>query len=381
MKLSIYVATRNGSSRNPPGTFANLLQQFTELADELVVNVDDTTTDDTFDIAKAFTKNVYSFAHDPLFIEMRRQAFYRCSGDWIFAADDDDILSARWNRGIFERLMSLRSVTHYWVPTRYLVSKDLYLSTAPYIGHFSAQFFRNIESIAVPPAYLHQQMAIAGEPAYLAGLYTDAMNFVWHNRESREAKVRTYDEAYDDTETGFDQTRFYLYENYYFETRRIDDSIAPAVMEPVKKNTAAPGITIQILDPPSRMTAAQTCWIVVRIINGSDRALLPQSEFLRWGTLALSYRWLTEGPQKSEPCLRTPFPAKILPGHRHDALMTVKAPAASGDYQLQIDILEENTTWFSQAGRSGSFDTCKVAVQPLVWPPQIEPHNEPREAL
>ena len=235
MKLSIYIATRNGSSRNPPGTFANLLQQFKELADDLVVLVDDTSTDDTFEIAKGFTKSVYSFAHDPLFIEMRRQSFYRCNGDWIFAADDDDKLSSLWTRPVFERLMRLRSVTHYWVPTRYLVSEDLYLSTAPYIGHCSASFYRNIESIAVLPSKLHQQMAFAGEPAYLAGLYTDAMNFAWSDRNTREATLRTYDEAYDEWGTGFDQTRFYLYEDYYFETRRIDDSKMPMIMESIKK--------------------------------------------------------------------------------------------------------------------------------------------------
>ncbi len=371
MKLSIYIATRNGSSRNPPATFANLLQQFKELADELVVLVDDTSTDDTFEVAKRFTKHVYFFVHDPLFIEMLRQSFYRCTGDWIFIAEDDDKLSSRWTRAVFEKLMKMRSVTHYWVPTRYLVSEDRYLSTAPYIGHFSALLYRNIESIAVLPSKLHQQIAFAGEPAYLAGLYTDAMNFAWHSREAREAKLRTYDEAYDEWGTGFDQTRFYLYEDYYFETRRIDDSTEPAVMEPVRESNAAFGIHMRILDVPAKMTIRQTYWITVRIVNNSHRALLPQSEFVRWGSLALGYTWLPESEKDSEPCIRTPFPAKILPGHQHDALVRVKAPPTAGKRRLQIDILEENNVWVSQAEDGGSFDASEIEVQELVWPPQI----------
>ena len=52
MKLSIYMATRNGSTRNPPGAFAQLLERLRDLADELVVAVDYSSTDDTFEVAK-----------------------------------------------------------------------------------------------------------------------------------------------------------------------------------------------------------------------------------------------------------------------------------------------------------------------------------------
>ncbi len=371
MNLSIFTATRNGSTRNPPGTFEQLLQKFQELADELIVLVDDTSTDDTFDVAKKFTKNVYSFAHDPLFIEMQRQAFYRCSGDWIFAADDDDKLSSRWTRPVFDTLMNMRSVTHYWVPSRYLVSDELYLATAPYIGHFSAQLYRNIESIAVLPQNLHQQMAFAGEPAYLAGLYSDAMNFAWHDRESREAKLRSYDEAYDEAETGFDQHRFYRYEDYYFETRPIQETHAPALMEPIAEKATPPGIHVRILDAPEAMTAGQTYWVTVRIVNNSHRALLPQSEFIRWGALAVSYRWAPGSQKQNESPVRTPFPARVLPAHQHDALVRVKAPDDPGEHELRIDILEEGS-WLSGAADGGSCEMRAIDVRPLVWPPHID---------
>ncbi len=378
MKLSIFIATRNGTSRNPSGTFAQLLQRCAELADELVVVVDDTSTDDTFDVAKHYTPNAYFFAHDPLFIEMQRQAFYRCTGDWIFAADDDDKLSSRWTRPVLERLMNLRSVTHYWVPSRYLVSDELYLATAPYVGHFSPQFYRNIESIAVLPQNLHQQMAFAGEPAYLAGLYTDAMNFAWHDRDAREAKLLSYDEAYDEAETGFDQHRFYRYEDFYFETRAIEDTAAPAVMEPITEKGVPAGIHVRIIDAPPTMTAGQTYWVTVRIVNNSHRALLPQSEFIRWGGLAVSYRWSPGSQKHNEPHVRTPFPARILPAHQHDALVRVRAPETPGEHELQRDILEERT-WLSSGGDGGSCERRAVDVRTLVWPPHIEPSTHPRE--
>lgn len=364
MKLSIYVATRNGSTRNPAGAFAQLLERLRELGDELVVAVDYTTTDDTFDVAKKFTQNVGHFAHDPMWAEMRTQSFRRCAGDWVFALDDDDRLSAGWSRAVLEQLMSSRPTTHYWVPSRYFVNDEgFYLSVAPWIGHSSVQLYRNIESIASIPTTLHYQLAVAGEPAYLAGLYIDAMDFVWHSREYREEKVRSYDEAHDEALTQFNQARFYLYEDYYFETRRADDAAMPAIMSPFKQRYES-GVHVQLLDCPKKMTAAQTYWITVRIVNATDRPLLPQSEFIRWGTLAIAYSWAPVVDAGSG--IRSPFPARIMPGHEHDALVKVTAPAGAGTYELKMDVLEENRSM-----RAVRCEARAVEVAPLVWPPQI----------
>lgn len=366
MKLSFFVATRNGSSRNPPGTFAATLRQYRELGDELVVVVDDTTSDDTFDVAKEVTPNVHLFVHDPLFIEMHRQAFSRCRGDWIFAADDDDRLSSNWTRPLFDALMRNRPVTHYWVPTRYLVDAQTYISTAPYIGHFSVQLFRNIESIAVLPRNLHQQLAIAGEPVYLCGLWMDAMNFAWHDRASREAKLAIYEEAHDEAHTNFDQRRFYLYEDYYFETEAVEDERDAAVLQQASAESG-PGVSVRILRAPIKMTVGQTYWVAVRLINNSARVLLPQSEFIRWGQLSLSYRWNHGESTPQDP--QTPFPARIAPGFQHDALVRVKAPSSPGSYALSIDILEEQTARISEASDAGTFETRKIEVRPLTWRP------------
>ncbi len=368
MKLSIYVATRNGSTRNPPGTFVHLLESLRNLADEIVVAVDYSTTDDTFDAARQFTQNVYHFAHDPMWAEMRRQSFRKCTGDWIFALDDDDRLSSRWSREILEGLMRSRPTTHYWIPSRFFVNESgSYLSIAPWIGHSSVQLYRNIESIASIPTTLHQQLAIAGEPAYLAGLYVDAMDFVWHNRATREAKIRSYDEAHDEEVTQFNQARFYLYEDYYFETRRADDAFAPAIMEPLSESGIEAGVHVRFLDCPGRMTAAQTYWVTIRIINKTDQPLLPQSEFIRWGSLAFAYSW-TGGGANLAPAVRTPFPARIMPGHQHDALLKVTAPREAGVYGFCTDMLQDDR--ILEAVRR---ETRTIEIVPLIWPPKVAP--------
>ena len=365
MKLSFYLATRNGSTRNPPNTFAHLLERLRELGDELVVAVDYATTDDTFEVARQYTANVNHFAHDPMWAEMRRQSFRRCTGDWIFAVDDDDRLSSRWSRDILERMMASRPTTHYWIPSRYFVNEQgSYLSVAPWIGHSSVQLYRNIESIASIPTTLHYQLAIAGEPAHLAGLYMDAMDFAWHARTDREQKVRSYDEAHDETVTQFDQARFYLYEDYYYETRLADDSFAPAIMSPASEDGRGAGIYVRMLDCPREMTAGQTYWVTVRITNLTDRVLLPQSEFIRWGTLTIVPSWSPESP--SAAANGAPFPARIMPGHEHDSLVKITAPQSAGSYELGMDILEEKRS--VEGIRS---EAKQVDVVPLVWPPRM----------
>lgn len=360
MKLSAYVATRNGATRNPPGTFAQLLARLCDLADEVVVAVDYSTTDDTFEVARGFTAAVYHFAHDPMWSEMRRQSFRRCTGDWIFAMDDDDRLSSAWSRDILDMLMASRPTTHYWIPSRYFVDGDSYLCIAPWIGHFSVQLYRNIESIASIPATLHYQLAIAGEPAYLSGLYVDAMDFVWHDKRYREAKIAAYDEAHDETVTQFDQSHFYVYEDYYFETRHPGIESAPAIMAPADDRD--PGLRVRLIDCPPNMTVRQTYWITIRVINGTDRILLPQSEFIRWGKLAISYSW---DPADAAAPVRTPFPARILPFHQHDALIKVTAPSESGRYRFRAEILEEN-----HPIEGARFEETTVEIHQLVWPPK-----------
>jgi hypothetical protein len=364
VKLSAYVATRNGSTRNPPGTFAQLLERARELSDELVVAVDYTTTDDTFEVARAVTKDVYHFAHDPMWAEMRRQSFRRCTGDWIFALDDDDRLGSQWSRELLARLMRARATTHYWIPSRFFVNETSYLSIAPWIGHSSVQLYRNIESIASIPTTLHYQLAIAGEPGYLAGPYVDAMDFVWHDRAYREAKVRVYDEAHDEEATQFNQARFYLYEDYYFETRRAAGVQPPIIMEPVTAADDEPGIDVRLVDCPAAMTAGQTYWVTVRIINRSEETLLPQSEFIRWGTLALAPAW--SGEKALPPAVRTPFPARIMPNYQHDALIKVTAPAEAGSFEFRAEILQDGRRF-----QAGKYEARSVDIVPLVWPPKV----------
>jgi len=65
----------------------------------------------------------------------------------------------------------------------------------------------------------------------------------------------------------------------------------------------------------------------------------------------LSYHWLS----KKEAVIvqdgeRSPIPRPLGPDEECDVSLQIKMPDKSGHYVLAIDLVRENTTWFSDAG-------------------------------
>jgi glycosyltransferase involved in cell wall biosynthesis len=362
VKLSAVVATRNGAGRLPA-----LLEKLRELADELVVLVDSTTSDDTAAVAAKAGASVHSFVHDVQFTEMKRQMLTRCSGDWILNLDDDDMINARWNRASVDDLMNDRSVTHYWFTARDLVAPgNQYIRTAPWYPDWIVRMFRNIPSIIVVPSLLHESWRIAGEPRYHPDLHIYHHDYVWNDRAAREAKLAAYRSANPEN-PGEKHT---LYEDYYYELEpvRNEDAEDPAVVYEFR-SPSGNAVDTYLHDVPVNMTVSQSYGARVSIANGSSREMLPQSEYIRWGTLELATRWFREGAagEAIGPASAVPFPARIGSGQTIAALATVTAPDEPGDYWLAADV-REGDAWLSQTG-GGFFERKLVRVGRLVWPP------------
>jgi SAM-dependent methyltransferase len=114
------------------------------------------------------------------------------------------------------------------------------------------------------------------------------------------------------------------------------------------------GIEYAELRTPSTMAAGGIANVTVRVTN---------TGFLTWTTGAgefhASYRWLDrDGVRQAGEGRRTPFPRPVAPGASVVANIVVQAPAAPGAYQLEIDVVHEGVTWFSEAGQP----TCTAAI-------------------
>ncbi len=365
LKLSAVVGTKNGAARLPA-----LIEKLREIADEVVILVDSTTSDGSADVAARAGARVATFVHDQYFSEMRRQMLAQCRGDWLLNLDDDESLNSRATRSVLEAMMSKRAVTHYWFSDRELVPPgDKYIRNGPWVPNWHLRMFRNIPSIIVEPQLFHEGWRIAGEPEYLADLHIYHWNYVWNDRATREAKVAAYGAT--NPENLSLTEKHTLYEDYYFETEPVkgEDDLPPETVyaqRPVRDER----IDLDVTDFFSEITVGQSYLARVSIANGSSRTLLPQSEFLRWGTLELATRWFANAESREslgEPAL-TPFPARIAPDTAMPALANVHAPSAPGEYWLQADIREE-AAWFSEATSAGEHQRVRVQVVPLVWPP------------
>ena len=65
----------------------------------------------------------------------------------------------------------------------------------------------------------------------------------------------------------------------------------------------------------------------------------------------LSYHWLDRhGAVVDMDGVRTSLPRTLLPGEEMDVALNVRTPEAPGRYLLAIDMVQESTTWFSDAG-------------------------------
>jgi len=77
--------------KNEEAVLARCLDSVSDLADEIVI-ADTGSTDNTREIAKSYTKNIFSYSWTEDFAAARNFSFSKASGDYIFWLDADDVI-------------------------------------------------------------------------------------------------------------------------------------------------------------------------------------------------------------------------------------------------------------------------------------------------
>jgi hypothetical protein len=100
-------------------------------------------------------------------------------------------------------------------------------------------------------------------------------------------------------------------------------------------------------DIPATMPAGKPTAIKVSVKNTGDWAWKPERIY----PVRLSYRWVASNehalPQDS---VRGELTAPVPPGGTANFNMSVAAPKEPGNYQLQVDLVEELVAFFSSEG-------------------------------
>ena len=109
------------------------------------------------------------------------------------------------------------------------------------------------------------------------------------------------------------------------------------------------------------LEAGQLRTVAVRLRNLGDR-LWPSlaREDSRY-QLHLANRWLHEdGSLFQGDDVRAPLPYDIAPGAEAALLIAVHTPQVDGDYQLELDLVQEDVAWFQDRGSRPARVHCVV---------------------
>ncbi len=134
-------------------------------ADEIVV-VDNDSFDKTLEIAKKYTKNVFTQKNNPKQIDIQKNfGFEKATGDWILSIDADEEVSKELADEIRKTISKKSSVNGYWIPRKNIIFGKFIENTGWYPDP-QLRLFRKGTARFVK-AHVHEPMKLDGEEAYL----------------------------------------------------------------------------------------------------------------------------------------------------------------------------------------------------------------------
>src|ERR1051325_11592366 len=137
---------------------------------------------------------------------------------------------------------------------------------------------------------------------------------------------------------------------------------APASNQPVASKTPGPlpdrafRALLALKDPPTKLRAGQKETVVVRIKNASDvfwwaRGGETNDASSNRFYIAVGDRWLQEdGKLLTEMDGRIGIPKDLRPGEEVEVPLTISAPTTPGNYVLEVDLVQEQVSWFHDKG-------------------------------
>jgi glycosyltransferase involved in cell wall biosynthesis len=377
VRLSVVTMTRNSG-----GHLGWWLERVRRYADEVVVAVDRSSTDDTYDVARAGADRVHVLEL-PGYSEPSKDWLVRqATGDWVLMLDDDEALPLDADR-LLPPLLDDRRFTHYLLPVRWVVCASdgslAWLRQHPWHGPRWARLARNLGGLVRVLPLMHAVPEVAGEGCALppeGNLALYHLDLLWHDRPTRQAKVDRYRAAAGhERPTGEEH---YLYEDYAatlayaplppgedFPLSRspgraagagVPPDVAVVTLAELERHTRDVGDDPDVWsvewlghDTPPRLLANRGHLVRVGVRNTSEATW--RSPGTRHGRVALSYRWESETWGLEVPVGDVTLLERALaPGEEAEMLAGIWTPRQPGRYTLTWDMVCEGVAWFSARG-------------------------------
>ena len=113
---------------------------------------------------------------------------------------------------------------------------------------------------------------------------------------------------------------------------------------------------LSLPDAPAKLRAGQKETVQVHVKNDSSvfwwsRGGEVNERNDNWFYIAAGNRWLKpDGALVTDMDGRHGIPKDLKPGEETDLPLTVTAPKEPGDYLLEVDLVQEQVSWFSEKG-------------------------------
>jgi len=357
MKLTGVMLTINSERRLPV-----FLPSVIDIVDELVIVVDDASQDDTYEVAKSYTKYVYKTQHKGALEFHLKEILSYCDGDWILLIDDDESLIG-WDKTRLTAMMSDKNITHCYFPRKWLIPPgDRFISTWPWFPDYQARLFRNLPGIFEFPDLIHENLRVAGYAHYLPDHIILHHDLCFTSRQERESKVARYESL----RPGHSCREYYLYEDQIYETEELNLEQHSSGRVALSNDVVGLGSDgfISTLKCPGVMRHNLKYPVELKISNKMDGTMYPTQQFISRTDTFISYHWISKDRESMNlwDNERFELPAPLEPGDSHDAIIVVTPPREEGHYALQFDIVEEHKYWYSHKYLEETFPYVEVDV-------------------
>lgn len=160
MKLSVTLAVLNEEKN-----LARCLEAVKDIAFEIVIVVDQNSTDATEKIARQYTTKVFSQKHDDNFHKIKQTAIAKATGDWILQLDADEVVSPELKKEIKQTIDRNPEENGFWIPrANFFLGR--FLKKGGAYPDYTMRLYRRAKG-NLPGQSVHEQAIVEGKVGYL----------------------------------------------------------------------------------------------------------------------------------------------------------------------------------------------------------------------
>lgn len=174
MKLSVVISAYNGEK-----TIEECLKSVAKIANEIVV-LDNSSTDNTYSLAKKYTEKIYKQTNNPLAIDLLKNlGFEKAIGDWILCIDQDEYIEKDLGEEILKKIKEESVFNGFFIPRKnYIFNR--WIKHAGWYPDYQLRLFRKGKG-KYEEKHVHEQIKVSGETDRLT-------NHIIHNNYSSIAQ-------------------------------------------------------------------------------------------------------------------------------------------------------------------------------------------------